>query len=114
MEPVEFAVAVQRAGESVVIAPQGELDLATVDELRRVFGQHEDASRVVLDLRGVSFMDSSGVTLVLEQHRRCERDGFELRLVPGPERIQALFELTGLTSRLAWGDPPDGSEPGAG
>src|SRR5512142_1697344 len=60
---------------------------------------------IVLDLSGVSFLDSSGLNFVLQEHRRCECDGLDFRLVPGPEPVQRVFEMTGLTDRLVWANP---------
>jgi anti-sigma B factor antagonist len=80
------------------LRPEGDLDMSTVDEvdaaLRRV---HADgARRIVVDLRGLQFMDSTGITLLTRWNTRAPRDGFELALVQGDERIARLFALTGL------------------
>ena len=49
-----------------------------------------------MDLRGLSFMDSTGLTLLTRWHNASRRDGFDFALVQGDERIARLFTLTGL------------------
>ena len=95
-----FNVEVRRDGSTVVIAPSGELDLATVGQLRAAFGKADGCGALVIDLRGLSFMDSAGLSLVVEQHRRAADAGVDFRVVRGAPEIQRLFELTGLAGRL--------------
>jgi anti-sigma B factor antagonist len=105
--PGNFDVSVDHAGNVLVVAPHGEIDLATVDlvkgALERDWQPGED---VVLDLRGVEFMDTSGLRYVLELNERAARDGFELRVVRGPRAVQRVFEVAGLEPRLPFVDDP--------
>src|SRR3954452_3735633 len=80
------------------IQPQGELDMSTVPELEEALraGRASGARRLVLDLRGLGFMDATGLTLVTRWNNESRRDGFDFALVAGDERVQRLFELTGL------------------
>ena len=55
---------------------------------------------LVLDLRGVGFMDTSGLRYTLELNERAERDGWRLRLVRGPRPVQRVFDVAGLAPRL--------------
>lgn len=104
----EFSVDVRRDGDAVVVvAPTGEIDLSTVEEVRARLRQHERGT-LVLDLRGVEFLDSSGLTMILEQHRRAEQAGFPFVLTRGPERVQRIFDITGLMHRLTFRDEPPG------
>ena len=83
----------------MVVAPRGELDMATVGavehELRRQVAAGTRA--VVLDLRGLSFMDSSGLHLVARWTAEASRDGFEFQIEPGSSVVQRVFELAGMT-----------------
>lgn len=103
----EFSVEVRQDGASVIVAPRGELDLGSVDQLRAALRRHDlvHARTIVLDLRQLSFLDSSGLSLVLEEHQRCERDRCDFQLVPGPETVQRVFDMTGLTRYLIWTYP---------
>lgn len=81
--------------------------MATVGLVRGAFErEHEAGQDVVLDLRGVGFMDTSGLRYVLELHNRAETDGFVLRIVRGPGAVQRVFEVAGLAPRLPFVDDP--------
>ena len=108
--PGNFDVAVDRQGSNVTVAPKGEVDLATVRVVRDAVEQSDNGfESLVLDLREVSFMDTSGLRYVLELNERAEQEGFRLALVRGPAAVQRVFEISGLDARLPFVD-----EPGAG
>jgi anti-sigma B factor antagonist len=93
-----------------LVTLRGELDLAAVPllepELERLAGAPGFAA-VVLDLRGLDFLDSSGLRLLVEADRvlgDCERG---LVLVRGPQPVQRMFELTDLADRLEFVDALD-------
>ena len=101
MDPTEFNVVVRREGAALVVAPEGELDMATVASLREALeADRGDASVLVLDLRGLGFLDTSGLQLVFEQQRRAEEEGFSFVLVRGQRHVQRLFEIAGMNDRL--------------
>jgi anti-sigma B factor antagonist len=108
--PGDFDVASERARDALVVAPRGEIDLATVDLIREAIERDQQPSEgLVLDLRGVSFMDTSGLRFVLQLHERATQEGFVLRLVRGPNAVQRVFEVSGVASRLPFVNDP--SEP---
>ena len=84
------------AGGAVRVALRGELDLEHAytfdEELRRVEG--ERPSCLVLDLRGLSFLDSSGLARLLAANRRAKRDRRKLLLVRGGVAVQRLMAIT--------------------
>jgi anti-sigma B factor antagonist len=91
----------------LIVSPRGEIDLATVDLVRSaVEAECRQGDDVQLDLRGVEFMDTSGLRYVLELVERAERGGFALRIVRGPAAVQRVFEVSGLEPRLPFVDPP--------
>ena len=105
--PADFEVATERSAGALVVAPRGEIDIATVGLVKSAFeAEHQAGEELVLDLRGVGFMDTSGLRLVLEFHDRAGREGFGLRIVSGPAAVQRVFEVSGLTSRLPFVDDP--------
>lgn len=89
-------------GDVVRVVPRGELDLASADVLQDRIGEVLDAGYrdVVLDLRGLTFMDSTGVRLVLELDALARRDGLDLALIQGPPAVARVFEIASLTQRL--------------
>jgi anti-sigma B factor antagonist len=62
---------------------------------------------VVVDLKRLTFIDSSGLHALLAGHELCCARGRELRVVPGPENVQRLFELTGMDRALPFIDSAD-------
>jgi len=104
----EFEVVTRRAGDTFIVAPVGDIDMATAPRLGEALSS-PSTERLVLDLREVVFMDSQGVRLIMEQQRRAERDGFVFEVVRGPASVQRLLEMTGLLGRLRLIDAPGGS-----
>ncbi len=98
------ALAIERrvVGDTLVFALSGELDLATRDLIHDALGEiGERAPRVlVLDLRGLTFIDASGLHKLLSLAERCREGGPELQIVPGPAPVHEKFETTGLAERL--------------
>jgi len=99
-----------RNGTVAVVAPTGELDLpgAAVleDELDRLAAEPELAT-VVLDLRGLEFMDSSGLRLVVMADMRARETGRRFALVPGGDTVHRVFEITRMSERLEFVDAPE-------
>ena len=78
-------------------ALSGEIDLSTVEDVESKLRTAIDGvtGAVALDLREVSFLDSSGLRLLLRLHKEFEDAGRRLVLVQGPRRVARVFELTG-------------------
>jgi anti-sigma B factor antagonist len=96
----------------VNIRVAGELDLATVPQLRQIVDAHARSGQtMVIDLREIDFIDSMGLaTLVRARHRALAR-GAKLELVAAPERVHRVFTLTHLDRVFDWvagsDAPPD-------
>jgi anti-anti-sigma factor len=90
------------AGRVAVVALDGELDLAGAaaleQELARLDAEPPDA--VVLDLREVGFMDSSGLRVIAVASARAADGGRRLALVPGSEQVMRVFDITRMRERL--------------
>jgi len=96
-------------GTDLVEVPlDGDVDIASADEIeaRIRSAEAQEPSVILIDLRQVSFLDSSGLRLILGAAVRAEAAGRHLVLVRGPERVQRVFELTNLQSRLEFVDHP--------
>src|SRR4051794_35586988 len=98
--PKPFRCEVERRDGTVYVRPSGDLDMGTVPALeeRLKASRGDGARRIVVDLRGLSFMDSTGLTMVTRWNNESRRDGFDFALIAGPERVQRLFDLTSLTA----------------
>jgi anti-anti-sigma factor len=92
------------AAEPTVIAPEGDLDIATVGEFRAALqdAAEEGAGVVVVDLSQVSFIDSSGLGAIVELHSRLRRSRRRLAVVaPDGSAAAVLLGLAGLRDRLS-------------
>jgi anti-sigma B factor antagonist len=99
--PIDIAVSAEAGGDVAMVAVSGDLDLSTAPELERsLAGVQTDGRAVVLDLRRVSFMDSSGLRVILAADARARSAGSRLVLVEGPPGVQRVFKLTLLDRRL--------------
>jgi anti-anti-sigma factor len=97
-----LGIASGQDGDGHVLALEGELELATLPALELALQRAEagDCSRVVVDLRRLDFLDSSGIHLLLCARDRCADLGreFELVLEPGP--VQRVLEVCGALAIL--------------
>jgi anti-anti-sigma factor len=98
-----------QSGSMAVIAPKGELDLSGAAvlqaELDRLSG-NSDVGGMVLDLRGLAFIDSSGLRLVVLADMEAREAGRRFALVRGDETVQRVFEITRMSERLEFVDDP--------
>jgi anti-sigma B factor antagonist len=107
--PSDFAVQTHTIGRMALLAVSGELDLVSSPPFGHAIRQlaELDVELVVVDLRGVDFMDSTGLHLVLQAHTQAQESGRRFALVRGPDQVQRLFDLTGLSDSLTIVDSPD-------
>lgn len=104
-----FSVEVHNGTQAVVIGVSGELDLASSpaleEELER--GVASQAEVVIVDLRNLEFMDSTGLSVLVRAHQRATESGQRFGVVRGPQQVQRLLSLTGVADRLNLADTPD-------
>lgn len=96
MAPPQFDVEVRASDGTVTVTPSGELDIATADHLREALrGQEARGRLLLLDLSQLDFIDLVGLRVVLEEHRRAQKDGFGLHLIVGTGAARRLVDLVG-------------------
>jgi anti-sigma B factor antagonist len=104
-----FRVAVHNEGQARVISVIGELDLASSpvlqQELDRMF--KSDAELLIVDLRELEFMDSTGLSLIVKAHQRADELGQRFAVVKGPQQVERLLNMTGVAERLTLVDAPE-------
>lgn len=104
-EPLDtrsFRCAVERDGNVVRVRTIGELDLNTVPVLAAEIEDQREAgcSRMIIDLRGLTFLDCSGLRLLLDCYAESRQDGFTVAMVAAPPTVQRLFHTTRTTEYL--------------
>jgi anti-sigma B factor antagonist len=106
--PEDFSIAADERDGVVHVTLRGELDLATAPELEELLDDRLDSGDVVIDLRGLEFMDSSGVRVLVAAHTRAGRCGNRLILVRPPRgsAVDKIIEISGLHSELNFVDDP--------
>jgi anti-sigma B factor antagonist len=97
-----FRVDVHPEREAVRVVPVGELDLATSPLLERELHELRGSgfAHVVLDMRQLTFIDSSGIRVVVAEHRFAERSDRRFSLISGPRAVQRVLELCGMLEHL--------------
>src|SRR4051794_31599666 len=101
-DPTPFRVVLRTERDVVHVCPFGEVDIETAGEIGKQLenATASGAKHVVLDLRGVTFLDSTGLHLVLEADAASRAQGWEFGLIGGPADVQRVFDLTGSRARL--------------
>ena len=94
-------------GGLVKLVLRGELDLSTVakveEELRRA--ESAEPPVLVMDLAGLTFLDSTGLRLIVTADQRARDQGRRLTVVKGPDTVQRVFSITRLDERLEMVEP---------
>jgi anti-sigma B factor antagonist len=104
-----FNVETHNGSQAVVIGVTGELDLASSPALEQELerGAASKAEVVIVDLRKLEFMDSTGLSVLVRAHQRATENGQRFGVVRGPQQVQRLLSLTGVADRLRLADSPD-------
>jgi anti-anti-sigma factor len=95
-----------RLGDTHVIELGGELDLTTAADVDREVRRVEQTSAhvVAIDLHDLTFIDSSGIRVMLQAQRRSILGGNRLAIVKGSEPVQRLFDICGVAGTMPFVD----------
>jgi anti-sigma B factor antagonist len=88
-------------GRIAVFALRGSLDLSSARAVREAVAHVADEREVVVDLRGVEFIDSTGLGALIGAHKRVVEHGHTLRVVLSEGTIERLLTITGLARIFA-------------
>lgn len=97
MAQQKVEIDIQDKGDYKILVPVGDLDVYTVGSLRDALGKmiEDETPRVVVDLDGVPFMDSSGLGALMGGVRRLREAGGDLAISCTREQHLKLFTITG-------------------
>lgn len=100
---------ITRSADQVTVAIAGELDLATAPVVSRVAADvtATPCARLVVDLGPVSFVDSSGLAVLLRLYQRATNSGTEVRYLPPAPLVMRPFEISGLDGLLPFDHQDD-------
>jgi anti-sigma B factor antagonist len=105
-----FELGVDSGDERVTFTPRGELDLATAPDMEEqvLSAVRAGGKAVVVDLRELTFMDSTGVRTIVAAHQVAEESGTDLRVVrPSRESaVSRVIEISGIDDALGLVDEP--------
>ena len=95
--------------ETVLVRLHGELDLETIEEAQEIMAEASAGRRgVTLDLRGLHFIDSSGLNLIIQLAALARADGFGFSVIPSDAPgVQRLIAVSGAERYLAFVEPGD-------
>ena len=107
----QLAVEARMHRRTALVALRGELDLLTVSKVAEVLNgletQADGVRHVVLDLRGLTFIDILGLHELIRQNEFARSNRHNLAVVRGTDAIQRVLELTGVHEMLVLVDDPD-------
>jgi anti-sigma B factor antagonist len=97
-----FTIEQREAGNRTVLAVAGEVDIATSPALQSALQTALEASpqELWVDLCATTFMDSSGMHVLLDSHRLAERLRRRLMIVCPPGNVRRVLDLTGIVNTL--------------
>ena len=104
----QLAIDVSRGDGRVTVALVGELDMASAPQLESALDDAAlaDAPTLVLDLQQLSFMDSTGLRIILGARENCQARGQDFAVTPGSQQVQRLLSVTGVREHLRTVDAP--------
>jgi anti-sigma B factor antagonist len=91
----DFAVSIRRTPTEVIVAVDGEVDLSTASLLREALGSIDEVD-VAIDAAGLSFIDSSGLSVLVGAAKRLASAGHTLAVRNAPKSIRRVLEITSL------------------
>ncbi len=88
--------------DGVELALKGELDLSTIEKVEQELTRAEDGGHrlIVLDLSGLTFLDSTGLRTIVTADQRARRSGRRVVILKGPATVHRVFTITRLDERL--------------
>jgi anti-anti-sigma factor len=109
-DPVGLRIAVSEQGTTSTVEFQGEWGLAERDAARDAVEQalERGPECVVLDLSRVTFIDSSGIHVVVTASKRCAERRIHIVIIPGPPQVHRVFEICQLTTLLPFASQASG------
>jgi anti-anti-sigma factor len=98
MQPARLTTGWQRRDQVAVLDVHGEIDLATVQDLRIALDDAPEATDVVVDLGHVTFLDSTGITALIVAHRAAVAAGARFALAAATGPVKRVLDVSGVAA----------------
>jgi anti-sigma B factor antagonist len=106
--PEHLNIQVTREADRVIVALDGELDMANAPLLQSTIEDQDlTIKTVVLDLQQLRFLDSTGLRVILAARERCRENEQQFAITRGSEQVQRLLSVTGVAAHLRMLATPD-------
>jgi anti-sigma B factor antagonist len=108
-EPSHLQIDASAVDDVVVITLGGELDLASAAAFADAIDHatSSGAEVVIVDLRGLEFMDSTGIGVIVRAHQAAPQSGYRFAVVKGSPQVDRILSLTGLDEQITLLDAPE-------
>ena len=107
--PQPFICKVEEHQGTAIVRLSGDLDIVSAakcgERLHAVL--HENDGDTIIDLRGLTFLDSMGLSALLTAHNAGPRSGSSVSFIRGNRTVHRVFEITNTHTRLRWANPDD-------
>ena len=106
-DPQPFSYRIESGSNATLLRLMGELDMAASPALRDLLGdlQGSGAGEIVIDLRGLCFLDSMGLSALVEAHVAGQDGQRKVSFIKGGRSVQRVFAVTEMDKRVTWTDP---------
>jgi anti-sigma B factor antagonist len=96
-------IEVTQTGGVTLVVPKGDLDMGTADQMKRTLTEliEKGQSKLVMDLTGVAYVDSSGLGALVAAMKQARAVGGNLKLCGLQEDVRSIFEMTRLIKVMA-------------
>jgi anti-sigma B factor antagonist len=101
-----FATATDQIGDVLVVSLSGELDMAAAPEVENAIERAQGGSPIIVDLRDLTFIDSTGIRVLLRVYDAGKDGHSSVSFIPGPSSVQRVLEIAGVDRFLTWTSPP--------
>jgi len=91
----------ERAGKSVALALNGRLDTVNAPRLESKIKELEDITELTLDFKGVSYISSMGLRVLLQAKKTMKSNGVKLTIINMRDSVREIFEITGFLNLMA-------------
>ena len=112
MEPIQpqpFSFDTEPRGSITLLRLRGELDMAAAPAFTEALHQlqHEGASEIIVDLRELRFLDSMGLSALLEAYAAGQDGHRTVSFIRGGRSVHKVFQVTKMDERVTWVEPPE-------